>query len=130
MDMIKYVLGCKQRQLTETKDPRFSDAADYYKMWSMNGYLGQQKFTRHTSYEGGGHDNPYLRQYSQDDAEKMLGKVLHIVKLFNYPVRYLESSLTMHVFNNSMLSDFHKDSIFMKYLYNATRHKIERVPVR
>lgn len=65
MDMIKYVVGRKRKELQVSKDKTYKDASDYYKIWSMNGYLGQQKFRSHTSYDTKNHDNLFLRLYSE-----------------------------------------------------------------
>jgi hypothetical protein len=65
MDIIKYVIGKKQKDLEASQDKYFKDASDYYKIWSMNGYLGQQKFRSHTSYDTKNHDNLFLRLYAE-----------------------------------------------------------------
>ncbi len=65
MDIVKYVIGKKQKDLEASKDKQFKDAADYYKIWTMNGYLGQQKFRSHTSYDTKNHDNLFLRLFSE-----------------------------------------------------------------
>jgi hypothetical protein len=65
------------------------DASDYYKIWSMNGYMGQQKFRSHTSYDTNNHDNLFIRIYSEKDAEDIIGKTLYLTKLYNYPAKYL-----------------------------------------
>jgi hypothetical protein len=66
MDTIKYVLAYKQFELQDSKNRKYTQACDYYKVWSINGNIGQQKLSGHTSYEGGGHDNHYIRLYPQN----------------------------------------------------------------
>ena len=65
MDVMKYVVGCKQVELEKENHRSHPDASAYYGIWSMNGYTGQQKFRMHTSYHQTTHDNYFVRLYSQ-----------------------------------------------------------------
>lgn len=47
MDAVKCVVGRKERQL----EGRGGGAAEYYGIWSMNGYNGVQKLRGFTNFE-------------------------------------------------------------------------------
>jgi hypothetical protein len=51
MDSIKCVMGRKQISLMKEAKGEFVSASDYYKVWSMNGFLGQQKLREYMNYE-------------------------------------------------------------------------------
>jgi hypothetical protein len=51
MDSIKCVVGRKQMAIqAEGSNAKFKDASDYYRIWSMSGYLGQQKLRSNTNF--------------------------------------------------------------------------------
>ena len=45
------------------------------------------------------------------------------MKLYNYPVKQLLSNFVANYHNLAL--QFHEQSIFMKYLYNSSRHEVE-----
>jgi hypothetical protein len=49
MDTIKCVIGKKEQELSNQKDA-FSPASKYYKIWSISGYNGVQKFRSFTNF--------------------------------------------------------------------------------
>lgn len=123
MDTVKYVIGRRQTELQASKDGQYWDASDYYRLWSMNGYLGQQKFRSHTSYDTNNHDNLFLRLFSEEDAQEMVGRTFHLTKLYNYPVKFLYSNFMANY--HHLHQQFHEDSIFMRYVFNSTRHSMQ-----
>lgn len=50
----------------------------------------------------------------------MIGKTYHLTKLYNYPVKYLMSNFISNYDHLNL--QFHEDSIFMKYIFNSSRH--------
>ncbi len=84
MDSLKNVIGRKQNELNkkaQSKDytgPR--SAAEYYGIWSMSGYRGQQKIRMHTNFDNSYYYNPqssnnvFLYRYSIEYTEGILGK--------------------------------------------------------
>lgn len=51
MDSIKCVIGRRQIALLREGRGEYVSASDYYKIWSMNGFLGQQKLRIFMNYE-------------------------------------------------------------------------------
>jgi hypothetical protein len=49
MDAVKCVLGKKEDELGGNKE--WQGAADYYRIWSVSGYLGQQKLRSNINFE-------------------------------------------------------------------------------
>lgn len=84
MDAIKCVIGRRQVELSKGSPSEWGDASDYYRIWSMSGYLGQQKFRGNTNLENkGSDDHHFIYRYSQDYVEGLLGKVRHIAKFYS-----------------------------------------------
>lgn len=52
----------------------------------------------------------------------MNGKARHLTKLYNYPVKYLMANFISNY--DHLHIQFHEQSIFMKYIYNASRHTV------
>jgi hypothetical protein len=53
MDTIKCVIGRREvslAQLPKDAKKEFESASDYYRLWSMSGYLGQQKLRSNTNF--------------------------------------------------------------------------------
>jgi hypothetical protein len=68
----------------------FVSASDYYKVWSMNGFLGQQKLRDLTNYEKPWTGDPkFMYRYSQEYAEEVIGKVNHFYKIFSREGRHI-----------------------------------------
>lgn len=45
MDVVKYVIGRREKILRESRNSEYYSSADYYKIWSLPGQMiGQQKF--------------------------------------------------------------------------------------
>jgi hypothetical protein len=83
MDIIKCVIGRKQIALMKEGKGEFVSASDYYKVWSMNGFLGQQKLRDLMNYEKPWTVDPkFIYRYSQDYVEEVIGKINHFFKFF------------------------------------------------
>jgi hypothetical protein len=51
MDTIKCVIGKREREMViGQKSDAFSPASKYYRVWSMSGYNGVQKFREITNF--------------------------------------------------------------------------------
>lgn len=84
MDSLKNVIGRRQNELNEKakgkdyKGPRSS--AEYYRIWSMSGYRGQQKIRINTNFDNSYYHNPqssnnvFFYRYSIEYTEGILGK--------------------------------------------------------
>lgn len=95
MDTIKCVVGRREGQLVKEGNKEFVSASDYYKIWSMNGYLGQQKLRANTNFDRpGGDDNNIVYQYSQDYVEGITGKIRQVAKFYGYHNREMTRFLT------------------------------------
>ena len=44
MDALKCVLGHREKALVRSKDNKYVNANDYYKLWSIHEYWGPHKF--------------------------------------------------------------------------------------
>jgi hypothetical protein len=83
MDTIKCVIGRREAKLLKEGKKEFFSASDYYKIWSMNGYLGQQKLRHNTNYNRpGSFDNSIVYHYSYEYLEGLIGKIKHVVKFY------------------------------------------------
>jgi hypothetical protein len=58
---------------------------DYYKIWSINSFLGEFKLGSFTNYDNKDKKgfNYYLTRYSQEYVEGILGKINFLVKILN-----------------------------------------------
>lgn len=86
----------------------------------MSGYLGQQKFRSSTNYENPGSDDHYfLYRYSQEYVEGLLGKVMHLTKLYGVPNKELNRYIERNILANRNFShEYHSKSIFRKFIYD------------
>lgn len=50
MDGAKCVLGSKEKDLKIRNDHHFANSVDYYKLWSLNGFMGFQKYRENTAF--------------------------------------------------------------------------------
>lgn len=67
MDCAKCVVGRRQKALELAHDSSWADASHYYGIWSMSGYLGQQKLRINTNFDNPfKYELPYLTRYPQD----------------------------------------------------------------
>jgi mannosyltransferase OCH1-like enzyme len=76
MDSLKNVVGRRQKELEEKAKEKGYDgpltANEYYGIWSMSGYRGQQKIRAHTNFDNNYYRNPqssdnvFLYRYSQE----------------------------------------------------------------
>jgi hypothetical protein len=78
MDSIKNVIARKQRDILEKRrDPLYKGprtAAEFYGVWSMSGYRGQQKFRAHTNFD----NTNFLKPHNSDN-----------IFLWRYPANYV-----------------------------------------
>lgn len=96
MDSLKAVIGC--RQALVEKDPSFKNAADYYKIWSFNGFTGLQKFRYYNDYTyayGGNinNDPEAIYRLSIDFNDATIGKVYKGIKMYSWNIRFLNTYL-------------------------------------
>lgn len=96
MDSLKAVIGC--RQALVEKDPAFKNAADYYKIWSFNGFTGLQKFRYYNDYTyayGGNinNDPEAIYRLSIDFNDATIGKVYKGIKMYSWNIRFLNTYL-------------------------------------
>lgn len=99
-------------------------ASDYYKIWSMSGYLGQQKLRSNTNFENpGSEDNLFVYRYSQEYVEGLIGKIRHVAKFYSSHNRELTLFVSRHMDGN-FSSAAHPDSIFMRHMWNS-KFKLE-----
>jgi hypothetical protein len=76
MDSLKNVIGRRQNELDEKAKEKDYDgprsASEYYGLWSMSGYRGQQKIRIHSNFDNNYYENPqssdnvFLYRYSQE----------------------------------------------------------------
>lgn len=76
MDSLKNVIGRRQKELDQkAKEKGYNgplSASEYYGIWSMSGYRGQQKIRAHTNFDNNYYHNPqssdnvFLYRYSQE----------------------------------------------------------------
>jgi hypothetical protein len=70
-------------------------AAEYYRIWSMSGYRGQQKFRGHTNFVNTynskpfNSDNVFLWRFPEPYVNGILGKAHHFVKLYGMNIKFL-----------------------------------------
>ena len=50
MDGAKCVVGSKEKYLKIKTDHSFANSADYFKLWSLNGFMGFQKYRENTGF--------------------------------------------------------------------------------
>lgn len=50
MDTLMATIGKKQKEIKADPSSPYADASDYYKLWSINGYMGIQKFRDRTGF--------------------------------------------------------------------------------
>ena len=126
MDAVKCVVGRREVALGKQGSSAFASASDYYKLWSMSGYLGQQKLRSNTNFERPGEqDNLFVYRYSQDYTEGLLGKVRHLAKFYSNHNRALSEFAARHADGNFTL-DPHPESIFMRHMWHP-KLRIEMV---
>ena len=51
MDTINCVIGRREVELRKKGSKEYVSASDYYKIWSMSGFLGQQKLRSYTNFD-------------------------------------------------------------------------------
>ena len=51
MDTVKCVVGRREVELRKKGSKEYVSASDYYKVWSISGYLGQQKLHAITNFD-------------------------------------------------------------------------------
>lgn len=135
MDSLKNVVGRKQKELEKVRDgkdykgPR--TAAEFYGIWSMSGYRGQQKIRINTNFDNSYYlnpqssDNVFLYRYSQEYAESILGRANQMVKLYNWNIRHL-TELMEAEHDSNYSREIHPDSLCMQHLIRPVIHSITR----
>lgn len=89
MDALKTVIGCRQKMI-EAEPSKYSsvkNAADYYKVWSINGFTGLQKFRYYNDYTFSFNDDidndPHsFYESSIEFNDATIGKVYKGIKLY------------------------------------------------
>jgi hypothetical protein len=90
MDSIKCVIGRKQVALMKESKGEYVSASNYYKIWSMNGFIGQQKLRIFMNYENHwSFDQRFIYRYSQEYVEGVIGKINHLTKIFGGEGRFV-----------------------------------------
>jgi hypothetical protein len=83
MEVLKCVLARREAEIERNSDSKWINAADYYKLWGVNAYLGPQKLRTNINYDDpGSNDNPFLYRYSTNFVEGIVGKPNFFIKLF------------------------------------------------
>jgi hypothetical protein len=117
MDTIKCVIGNREQWLIQNNVTGWEGASDYYKIWSMSGYLGQQKFRRNLNLENpGSEDNFFIYRYSQEYVEGIIGKVHHLAKFYSQNNQELTKFVSKHKDGN-FTGEAHSKSIFMRHIW-------------
>ncbi len=81
MDAVKCVVGRKHRELASK--PGEVGAAEYYGVWSMNGYNGVQKLRGFTNFENpDSENNIFSTLFSERYMRDVVGSPQHLVKFF------------------------------------------------
>jgi hypothetical protein len=106
MDALKAVIGCRQNSIIAKPSayPGIKNAADYYKIWSFNGFNGLQKFRYYNDYTfsyGGAINNDPEGMYrlSIDFNDATIGKVYKGFKMYSRNIFYLNQFLANN-YNN------------------------------
>uniref|UniRef100_A0A1J3K3S6 Uncharacterized protein n=1 Tax=Noccaea caerulescens TaxID=107243 RepID=A0A1J3K3S6_NOCCA len=135
MDSLKNVVGRRQNMLdAKAREKGYKgplSAAEYYGIWSLSGYRGQQKIRIHTNFDNSYYINPqssdnvFLYRYPQSYTEGILGKANQLIKLYNWNIRHL-TELIEREYETNFTKEIHPDSYCMKYLIAPVREKIEK----
>jgi hypothetical protein len=135
MDSLKNVVGRRQRELDEkAKGKDYNgpmSASEYYGIWSMSGYRGQQKIRAHTNFDNNYYlnpqssDNVFLYRFSQDYTEGILGKANQLIKLYNWNIRHF-TDLLERDFDSGFTNEIHPDSYCMRYLVGPVKDRIHK----
>jgi len=120
MDTVKCVVGRREAELRKKGSKEYVSASDYYKVWSISGYLGQQKLRANTNFDSpGSQDNKLLYMYSQEYAEGLVGKIRHLVKFYSQHNKQLNLFVGRHMDAN-FSSETHPDSFFMRHMWDPS----------
>lgn len=132
MESLKNTQGRKQKEIRESRNKTGAkSAAEYYGVWSMSGYRGQQKFRPHTNFDRINYLNPYssnnlfLYRNSQAYVDGIVGKVNQFGKLYSWSIKHLNDYIKINV-ESQFRHEAHPESYFMRYLYDTSRLKIVR----
>ena len=136
MDSIKNVIAKKNKDIldqinrnTNYNGPK--SGAEFYGVWSISGYLSQQKFSAHTNFDNTYYskphnsDNVFLWRYSDDYVRGVIGKASGLIKLYGWNIKYINKFLLDNIDSN-LTSEIHPLSYFSKHLYNPLWHKLTR----
>ena len=135
MDSLKNVVGRKQRELDKVRDAKDYQgprtAAEFYGIWSLSGYRGQQKIRINTNFDNSYYVNPqssdnvFLYRHSQAYTESVLGRTNQMVKLYNWNVRHLTELIEAEHASN-FTSEIHPDSLCMQHLIRPVIDRIHK----
>jgi len=90
MDAVKCVVGRKEKELQKNGSTAVSPGTKYYKLWSMNGYFGVQKFRSFANIENiDSQDNYFLTHNSLSDVEDIIGQPYKLVKFYGMESKLL-----------------------------------------
>jgi len=83
MDVAKCVLGKREDLIKTQTEPRYKDAMDYYKLWTISSFLGLFKLRYYTNYDNMNRkgEHYYLTRYPQEYAEGIIGKINFFIKI-------------------------------------------------
>lgn len=101
MDTVKCVVGRREAKLRRNGSKEYVSASDYYKVWSISGYIGPQKFRSNTNFdEPGSQDNKLVYMYSQEYAEGLVGKIRHLIKFYSQHNKEMNLFVSRHMDSN------------------------------
>ncbi len=117
MDSIKCVIARRQQALVSEGKNEYASASDYYKIWSMNGNMGQQKLRTKTNYENvNSQDVRLCYRFSQEYAEGLVGKFHQVTKFYGAQAMWMGNFANSHM-DGDFSRETHPDSIFMRYMW-------------
>ena len=122
MDSMKMVLCRRQKQL----ESGYSNAMDYYKMWSLHGYMGFQNYRNDFNL-----DNPddmrlnlFLEEFSMEYARELVGETPHLLKLYGWDAPAVDGYIMQNYPHNNQ--SFHPQSFVAVHLlaHNPTIRRV------
>jgi hypothetical protein len=107
MESLRITLGLKQKEIKLRPASPYGpqSAPEYYGVWSMSGFRGQQKFRPHTNYDKNSfrdpysYDNFFLYRYSKEYTDGVIGKVHEMGKFYRWTIRHLTQFIEDNIDN-------------------------------
>lgn len=126
MDAVKCVAGKKQLALQRSGNKEYASASDYYKVWSLNGNIGQQKIRYESNFEKPLSYDPILAyRYSIEYVEGLIGKVHNAFKFFHDETVAINEIIAKHM-DGDFLDEMHPDSFFMRYMWKEDFNLVKK----